>query len=510
MKDRSGNEDILKVNPQSYWIVSTDKTDYPTLKEDMQVDVAIVGGGMAGITTAYLLKQEGVRVAIIEADGILQGTTAHTTAKITSQHGLIYDKIRNKMGKEKAQIHADANESAIRMIHGLIEEKKINCDFQWQPAYVYTQSDEYVQKIYNEAKTASSLGIPAEYLEDIPLPFDVKAAMRFDNQAQFHPRKYLLALAKDIPGDGSYIFENTRAVDIEDEDSPTVITEKGHKVRAKKVIVASHYPFYDKPGLYFASVYPERSYIVAVTIKEQFPKGMYITAEDPGRSLRSQRYGDRDLILVAGEHHKTGHGKSTMFHYNNLRDFAYQTFTVEDVLYRWAAHDCVTMDEVPYIGQLSVTTPNVYVATGFRKWGMTSSTVAAMMLKDIVIKGEHSWSELYNPSRFTPVASTPKFFKENIDVAINFVAGKVIPPEIDEDIKPNEGKVISIDGKRIGAYRDTKGELHLVDTTCTHLGCELTWNDADTSWDCPCHGSRFTYGGDIVEGPAVKPLKKYK
>ncbi len=502
------DESILKVNLLSYWIDSTEKTKYPPLQEDIQVDVAIVGGGMVGITTGYLLKQEGIKVAIIESDSILQGTTGHTTAKVTSQHGLIYNKLKSKMGNEMAEIYANANETAIKVMEKLVKDKNIDCDFQQQSAYVYTQSDEYVQKIVDETKVAAALGINAHYLEETPLPFPVKAAVRFDGQAQFHPRKYLLALAKEIDGDGSYIFEETRAVDIEGDNPVVVITEKGKKVKANKVIIASNYPFYDKPGLYFARVYPERSYVLGVKIKETYPGGMYITAEDPGRSLRSQKYKDGELILVGGEHHKTGHGKSTIVHYNNLRDFAEDTFTVQDILYRWSTHDCVTADEVPYVGQLAITTPNIFVATGFRKWGMTNSTVSAIILRDLIVEGTNQWSPLYNPSRFTPMASAGKFIKENVDVAVNFVSGKLSPVSVEKDININEAKIINVDGQRVGAYKDSEGNLHLVDTTCTHLGCELNWNDAETTWDCPCHGSRFTYDGGILKGPTVKPLKK--
>ncbi|AOY75243.1 FAD-dependent oxidoreductase [Clostridium formicaceticum] len=503
-------KDLLSINPQSYWLASTEKTDYPTLQEDLVVDVVIIGGGMTGITAATLLKKEGLKVAIIEADGILQGTTGHTTAKITSQHGLIYDKIKNQMGEEKARQYADANQSAIHMIADLIKEKNIDCDFSWQSAFVYTQSETYVQKIANEAKTAAFLDIKATYTEDLPLPFPIKAAVAFEGQAQFHPRKYLLALAKEIPGDGSYIFENTKAVDIEEKNPAIVITEKGPRVFAFNVIIASHYPFYDKPGFYFSRLYPERSYVLGLNAKEKFPGGMFISAEEPTRSLRSQAFKDKELILLSGEHHKTGHGKSTLSHYKNLEKFANEHFEIEDILFRWSTQDYSTPDGLPYAGQLTATIPNIYVATGFHKWGMTNSTVSAMLLRDLIVKGDSPWASVYDPSRFTPAASASNFIVENVDVAVNFVSGKILPAATNQDLQPNEGKVLQVEGKKVGAYRDEKGELHLVDTTCTHMYCETKWNDAEKTWDCPCHGSRFSCDGDIVEGPALKPLTKYK
>jgi glycine/D-amino acid oxidase-like deaminating enzyme/nitrite reductase/ring-hydroxylating ferredoxin subunit len=496
--------------PQSYWISSTPQTVYPSLDEDITVDVAIVGGGLVGISTAFLLMNEGLKVAIIEADRIGQGTTGHTTAKITSQHNLIYHYIKKQFGDELAFQYAEANQTSIHTIAGIVKENNIDCDFRWQPAYVFTQSDEYIQKISDEAKTASSLGIKAHYLEHIPLPFSIKAALRFDDQAQFHPRKYLLALAEKISQKGSHIFEQTRAIDIKEGNPNLVITKGGKKVAAEKVIISSHFPFYDGLGLYPARLQPERSYVLGIKIKDSFPEGMFINAENPTRSLRSQRYKDDDLVLVSGEHQKTGEGKNLINHYENLKQFALSTFETDEILYRWSTQDYTTLDKVPYIGHLTSNTPNLFVATGFGKWGMTTSTVSAMIFRDLIIKGESPWQDVYNPSRFNFKASVGQFFKQNVGVAANFLSGKLLPLPSNVDINLGEGKVVEIHNKRVGAYRDEKNKLHLIDTTCTHMGCELNWNDAEKTWDCPCHGSRFTYDGDIVEGPAHHQLNHHE
>jgi glycine/D-amino acid oxidase-like deaminating enzyme/nitrite reductase/ring-hydroxylating ferredoxin subunit len=492
--------------PQPYWIASTSKTEYPALSNDIKVDVAIVGGGITGITCAYFLKNDGLKVAVLEADRIAQGTTGHTTAKVTSQHGLIYNKIITQMGMELAKQYADANESAISVIKKIAEHNHIDCDYVSQPAYVYTQQDEYVQKIADEVEAASSLGIKASYEEKTPFSMPIKAAVRFDNQAQFHPRKYLLALAKGIPGNDSYIFEQSRAVDIEKSTKYIITTAQGKKVTAEKVIIASHYPFYNKPGLYFARIYPERSYVIAVRAKEKYPGGMYINAEDPARSLRQQHSEKGELILVGGDHHKTGQGEDTVKHYEALVDFANEIFTLESIPYRWSTQDCMTLDGLPYAGHFTSDTPNMYIATGFGKWGMSNSTVSAMILRDLIIKGESPWQEVYSPSRKTIVSSAKNFIVENLNVAQQLIGGKLDPLPDNVEIKPGEGKVIEANGQRTGAYRDEQGTLHLVNITCTHMGCELNWNSAEKSWDCPCHGSRFTYEGDIIEGPAVKPL----
>ena len=498
----------LPVLPESYWMATTPVTDYPALESDIETEIAIVGGGLVGITLAYFLKKEGIKVTVIDADRIAQGTTGHTTAKITSQHSLIYDRIVSKFGREKAMQYASANEAAIGTIAGIIEENNVRCDFCNQSAYVYTLMDEYVKKIEDEVKAAEAAGIKAVYLDSIPLPFTVKAAMRFDHQAQFHPRKYLLALAEKIPGEGSHIFENTKAVDLQEGATCRIITSKGHTISASRVVLASHYPFYDKHGLYFARLYPERSYALGVRISDKFPEGMFITAEDPARSFRSQPDENGEIVIIGGEHHKTGHGENTFHHYEILRDFSYATYDVKQITHRWSTQDYTTMDELPYAGFITSDRNNIFVATGFGKWGMTNGTASAMIIRDLILTGNSQWAPVYDPSRFNPGAAAKNFVVENADVAKNLVSGilNISPPEV--DLQPGEGKITEVDGKKVGAYRDEKGKLHLVNTACTHLGCELKWNSAELSWDCPCHGSRFTYEGDIIEGPALKTIKK--
>jgi glycine/D-amino acid oxidase-like deaminating enzyme/nitrite reductase/ring-hydroxylating ferredoxin subunit len=495
------------IPPESFWMASTAKTNYPALENDIKVDVAIVGGGITGITSGYMLKKEGLSVAVIEADRIIQGTTGHTTAKITSQHDLIYSKIKNYMGEEKAKQYADANETAIRTISDLIEQEKIDCDFHKEPAYVVTLMDSYVQQIADEANTAAGLGIKSSFIENAPLPFKVKGAVKFDDQARFHPRKYLLALAKKVDGGGSFIFEQTRVVDINRGNPCILVTNLGKKVTADNVIIASHFPCFDGMGFYFARMYPDRSYAVAVRAKEKFPGGMYITAEDPGRSLRSQEYQGGELIIVSGEHHKTAHGTNLHSHYENLLEFAKKHYDVQELLFRWSTQDYTTLDKVPYVGRLTSKDQNIYVATGFRKWGMTNGTASAMILKDLILNGRNPWAEVYDPSRFVLNPSITSFISINADVAANLASGKLKPVPEDIEIEKREAAIVDIEGNKMGIYRDKKGQLHTVDTTCTHLGCELKWNDAERSWDCPCHGSRFTYEGEIIEGPAINELQ---
>lgn len=493
--------------PESYWIDSTKPTNYPPLDKDITVDLVIIGGGIVGISTAYKLGKENLKVAILESGKILESTTAYTTAKITSQHNLIYSKLIKQMGKELAQQYATANENSIMEIKKMADENNIDCDYISQSAFVYTGEDSYIKQIEDEVKAATSLGIEASYIEDIPFSIPIKAGIRFDNQAQFHPRKFLIPLAQNANRNGVQIYEQSRAVQIDEENNKYVITTlQGKKVTAEKVVIASHYPFYNKHGMYYARIYAERSYVIGIHAKEKYPGGMYINAEDPPRSLRAQNAKDGELILVVGENHKTGQGEDTRKHYEALVDFASDVFNIESIPYRWSTQDCMTLDGIPYVGHYTSDTPNLYVATGFGKWGMTNSIASSTILRDLIINGESPWREIYNPSRKTIISSAKKLIVQGANVATELVSGKLSKKSKEIDLKIGEAQIVEVDGNRAGAYRDENGKLYLVNTTCTHMGCELNWNPAEKTWDCPCHGSRFNFEGKVIEGPATRDL----
>ena len=493
--------------PQSYWLASTVSTEHPALDRDITVDIAIIGGGLVGITAAYLLKQENLTVAVLEADRIGQGTTGRTTAKITSQHSLIYSKLIKDFGLEKARQYAEANEQAVTFIKNLVNSNQIDCDFSPQSAYVYTREDRYITMIEEEVSAAASLGIKAHYQEQSALPFEIKAAERFDNQGQFHPRKYLVALAKDIPGGGSHIFEKTRAVDFQEGRPFTITTDGGHRVTAENVVLASHFPAYDGDGYYFARIYPERAYALAVTAKDKFPGGIYIAAEPGGQSLRSAPYNGGELIIVVGGRHRTGQGPPMEEHYRNLASFAEQTFSVTGAPFRWSAQDYTSLDELPYVGRLSPTSTNVYVATGFRKWGITNGTAAALLLKDLIVHGESPWEAVYDPARFKADPLVRKAVATKAAPLGQTPATKLEALSQKAEPAPGKALVAAGEGSNIGLYKDDNGTIHRVELVCTHMGCEPVWNGAELSWDCPCHGSRFTCEGEIIEGPALKSLR---
>ncbi len=496
--------------PESYWMASTPKTDYPQLKENIKTDILVIGGGITGITTAYLLQKEGLDVVIIDTNRIAAATSGHTTAKITSLHDLIYAKLIKQVGNEGAYKYGEINEKAINTIADIVSSNNIQCDFSRQPNYVFTQDEDYIEKIEEEVNAARSLDLPASYKSNLPLPIEIQGAICFDNQAQFHPRKYLLALADIFVKKGGRIFENTTALDIHHGENCITSIKGDLKITSNKVIVTTQFPFYDGGGLYATKMYAERSYIVAAKSPNKFPGGMYISYEDPSRSLRYQPIeNDEQLILIGGEHHKTGQDDKENDHYKNLILYASNTFSAFDIPYRWSAQDYTVMDDVPYIGYITSEKHNIFVATGFAKWGMTSSTSAAMIIRDLILSGNSDYNYIFSPSRLKPVFSK-NFYEQNLNVVENLIAGKTksLPEEFSLELE--EGKPVKVDGKKAGAYRDKDGNIFVVDTTCTHLGCEVRWNSAEKTWDCPCHASRFDYKGNVIEGPAIKPLERLR
>ena len=475
---------------ESYWLASTPESNYPALPGDIRVDVAIIGGGIVGITSAFLLKQAGVSVAVLEADRIIKGVTGYTTAKITSQHGLIYNRLISESGRGKAKQYAESNQAAIDKIEYIVRSWDISCDFTIKPAYVYAGSEDSAQKILDEVRAARSLGLPASFEDNLQLPFETYGAVRFNHQAQFHPRKYLCGLAREIQGEGCYIFEKTRALGIEGGDPLVVKTDKG-TVRAEDVIQATHFPILDKPGELFKKLHQSISYVLGVHIDEPFPEGMFINAEEPARSLRSQPADGGELVLVVGDAHPTGNGKPTKQHYRHLEEWASSIFTVRSIDYHWSTQDVMPDDGVPLIGRITPDSEHSYIATGFQKWGMTTGTAAAMILTDTILGRDNPWAEVYDPSRSKSVEPLP-------------TRGEL------SRLAPGEGAIIEKGKEKVAAYRDPQGALYTLNPSCRHMGCTVSWNDAEKTWDCPCHGSRYNARGEVILSPAVYGLLEKK
>ncbi len=498
---------LLTGQPLSYWIDSTPASNFPTLSNDVNVDVAIVGAGIAGLTTAMLLKKAGKTVAIIESKKIVAGVSGHTTAKVTSLHQLIYADLLRDLGIDKARIYAASNQAALERVAKFVEDEHIDCDFSRQNAYTFTESEFGLQQIEEETAAALQLGLPASFVQQTSLPFPIAGAVQFSHQAQFHPRKYLLHLAKCLIGDGSYVLEDTRVLNVEEAQTCRVITDRS-VVTARKVVITTHLPILDS-GLFFAKTYPKRSYIVGAHIDpEQAPEGMFIGSGEGYFSIRTTPDPDGLLLLVGGGGHKVGEVSQTEGQYQKVEDFARTRFGLDKLDYRWSTQDMVSFDKLPYIGKLTPFSHHIYVATGFSLWGMTNGTLSGMLLSDLILGLDNPWAALYDATRATPFA-TPEGIKQTISVGMHWLGDrfKGLGTAALSEVAPGEGKLVTIDGKKIAAYRDDQGAIHTVSAVCPHLGCILAWNSAEKSWDCPCHGSRFECDGAVLHGPAVQDVK---
>ena len=492
----------------SLWMDTTPEESFPNLDRPLSVDIAVLGGGIVGISTALLLKRAGMTVAVLEADRVGAGVTGHTTAKLSSLHGLTYAQLASSFGDDGARAYGEANQAGIEQVAQWVETERIDCDFRRKPNFTYATSPDKLRDVEKEVEVAQRLGLPASYTEETDLPYPVAGAVRFEDQAEFHPRRFVLALAELVDGDGSHVFEGTRATGVS-EGRPSRVETTGPAVTAGAVVVATHFPFLDR-GLYFARIHPERSYALGVRVRGDAPQGMYISADQPTRSIRSHPVPDGEVLIVGGEGHKTGQGGDTLERYRALERFAREHWDVESIAYQWASQDNESVDHVPYVGKFAPHSRRIYTATGFRKWGLAQGVAAAMILEDVILGRKNPWASLYDPGRMKPVASAKDFVKENVNVAGRFVGDRLTKRggRDANDLAPGEGDIVQLNGEKVAGFRDENGTLHAVSTVCTHLGCQVNWNSGDRSWDCPCHGSRFSPDGEILHGPAVSPLER--
>jgi glycine/D-amino acid oxidase-like deaminating enzyme len=382
---------------QSLWLATTPDTNYSSLSEDLSVDVAVLGGGIAGVTSALLLTEAGLKVVLLEAGRIARGITAHTAGKITSLQQLLYSHLISSFGQEKAQMYADANQSAIEQVAAFVEEQQVPCQFLRRPAYTYAETAAARLLVEEEVKAALSLNLPASIVETVPLPFDTLGAISFAGQAQFHPRKYLLALADRFIEKGGRIYEKTRALQI-GEEGPFTVTTAVARIKARDVVICTHAPFHDPGGFYRAHLFPFRTYMLAARMNEDFPAGMFIGSDDFGHSLRAYKEGQTEFVLIGGEDHpaeQTG----GLDHHRELAKFASHVYESPSLEYRWAGQYNNTVDRVPYIGRFSPENRHLLVATGFGGWGMTNGTVAGLIFRDLILKGVSPWGDVYDPGR---------------------------------------------------------------------------------------------------------------
>ncbi len=490
---------LTETNP-SLWVRTTGPAPiHGPLGHDITVDVAVVGAGLAGLTAARLLAADGATVAVLDAGPICAGVTGYTTAKVTSLHSLKYASLRSSFGAERAAGYAAANEAAIRKITELAHSDGIDCELEPAAAFTYTCEADQVASIEEEVDAATQAGLLASFTTDTELPYDVLAAIRVDDQAQFHPRMFCLGLAEAIIGAGGSVYERTRALEL---DGRTVVTDRG-RVTSDAVVVTTHIPFVDTGG-YFGRMEPKRSYALAAQVRGERPRGMYISVEQPTRSVRSTASG---WLVISGEGHKVGHDDDTRQRYEALEAWTTEHFDTEPIEHRWSAQDYSPADGLPFIGRLPGH-EGAFVATGFGKWGMTNGVVSAMILNDLVQGRANPWEAVFDATRVALKQSAKGVVSENVDVAKRFVGDRLAglrAPDADE-LAPGDGGIVTLDGDTVAAFRDEDGTLHPLSPTCTHLGCRVSFNTAERSWDCPCHGSRFDLDGHVIQGPATKDL----
>ncbi|TMJ15558.1 MAG: FAD-binding oxidoreductase, partial [Alphaproteobacteria bacterium] len=396
---------------RTYWNATAEAPDFPSLAGDLSVDVAIIGGGIVGVTAARLIKDAGLTVALVEARRVGRQVTGKSTAKMTSQHGILYQTLVRKFGEDKARLYAEAQEAGIRRIEALARTHGIEADIEPRAAYVYTNDDSYVSQIEKEVEVAQRLGLPATLTRETGLPFDVLAAMRWDGQAQFHPTKYVAGLAATVPGEGSHVFENSRVLDYE----PTkVVTDRG-TVTARHVVMATHLPL-GQVGMYYAMNYPMAEPVIAAPIG-RIPPGMYKNAEQPGHSIRTHQSNGKTYAIVAGNHFKPGHPDDEKTYMADIERWLAEHFEAGPVEYRWVNEDYSAMDSAPFVGWSSSGGDGYLVATGFAAWGISNGTAAAMIIADLGQGRDNPWLAMFDAARIKPVAGAPEFIKENAEVA---------------------------------------------------------------------------------------------
>ena len=494
----------------SYWEEERKNHDlFEEIKEDKKVSVCIIGGGLTGLQTAYNLSDK-LDVVILEKDRICGSTSGKTTGKITSQHGVFYDYLINSQSKEFAKMYLEANEKAIQNIKDIIEKEEIECDLEEESSYVFTKQETKLDMIKNEQKAVDKLQKEkSDYVKEIELPTEISGAIEFKNQAQFHPLKYAYGLAKAIIKNDGKIYENTKVTDIKRENEKYVVYANKNKVIADYVVLATRYPIMNVPGYYFLKMYQSTSYVMVFDAKKKLFDGMYISYETPNVSFRTIRDGDRELLLAVGYDYKTG-TEELRDGYQRLEVIVRKMYPDAEVLYKWTAEDCISLDKIPYIGQYSSIMKNLYIATGFNKWGVTSSNVAANIITDKILQKENKYEEIFKSTRIEPIKNRQEMGDMLKEANKSILLSRFkIPKEELDNIKIGEGKIIKIDNTKVGVYKSKTGEIYKVKPICTHLGCELYFNNIEKIWECPCHGSKFTYDGKSIEVPSNKDLKTF-
>jgi glycine/D-amino acid oxidase-like deaminating enzyme/nitrite reductase/ring-hydroxylating ferredoxin subunit len=492
---------------KSLWKEAAGMKSFPKLNENKDTEILVIGGGITGLTTALMLTEAGKKVILLEALRIGDGTTGFSSGHLTTDIDEEYQNVVSDFDEDTIRLVADSRKAGINFIEETCNSKNISCDFQRIPGYWFTEIVEDTSRLKDEYEFASLAGLNVSLTDDLPLPFGVKKALRFENQAQFNAQKYLNGLARSLREKGCQIFENSLVNHVEEKDDYFWVRTASATVKAKSLVMATHIPVFF--NVLQAVVAPYRSYVMAAKLRSgNYPEGLFWDTAKPYHYIRTYQGDEVKYLVVGGEDHKTGHGENSEENFQRLEKYIRERFDVEEISYRWSGQYYEPADGLPYVGR-SPFSKKAYVATGFSGDGLVYGTIAGLIIADLITGKENKWLEAYDSTRFTPAVSVYDFIKENSDVVKHYLGDRIRADAQEfSDVKDGEGKIVTLGGQKIAAARDENGELHACSPACTHMGCFVKWNNSEKTWDCPCHGSRFNNNGEVIYGPAVTSLKK--
>lgn len=498
---------------KSYWAATQTRPRFARLENDLNVDVVVIGGGITGITAAYLLNKAGLSVALLERDRCVDGDTVHTTAHLTFVTDLRLHELVSRFGRDHAQATWDAGQAALDQIDEIVREEDLDCDFAWVPGYLHAPSTDLsstdADRLQRDAQLAQELGFEAEYLESVPLMST--AGVCFSAQARFHPLKYLSGLLQQLPGETCHIFESSEVSEVQDD--PLQVKANGHSVSCNYIVIATHVPLQGKAGLGSAALFQSKlasysSYAIGAKLpKETVPEALFWDTADPYHYLRVDRHPRHDYVIYGGEDHKTGQEENPEHRFRQLERSLSSRLPEAVVNHQWSGQVIETNDGLPLMGELS---ERQFIATGFAGNGMTFGTLAAMMACDSALGKKNPWEALFDVHRKKILGGAWNYIKENLDYPYYMIKDRFSSAEGKtlRGLRRGTGKILDLKNQRVAVYRDSQGRTTTLAPACTHLGCVVTWNRAESTWDCPCHGSRFHPTGEVLAGPAETPLKK--
>lgn len=499
----------MSSSTESLWRATHQLGGFPPLPGSLDADVAIVGGGISGLTAASILARAGRRVILLERDTVASGETGNTTSHLTEAVDARYKTLIRDFGEDGARLVAASSRDAIDWMEAIVREAPIDCGFERLPGYLYTERKTDVEGLADELDAARRAGCAVAWTDHVPLPFPTHGAVRWDHQGQLHATAYLDGLVKHAVTQGLQVFENTRVVGVDEGEPCRVETDRG-VVRAAQVFVAASVPVNNRVLLH-TKIAAYRSYVVADEYAPAVVNGLFWDTDDPYHYIRTQRVNGHTYLIVGGEDHRTGEKTDTDACYQHLHEYARERLGMMQPSYRWSGQIIEPVDGLPFIG-LNAGSQHVYVATGYAGNGMTFGTLAGMIVGDLIQRRQNPYAALYDATRVKPLSAAYDYVAENVPFPVHLVTDRLTSLNVEDRpvqaLRPGEGGIFNSDEGKIAVCRDGHGVVHACSAVCTHLGCDVAWNNAEQTWDCPCHGSRFSADGTVINGPAVSDLRK--